>query len=130
MHMQAQRHRGAFRGRTPQITACAPQTMIVPPQERTVPPKKFTGLVLLECSSRPETPKILVVTPEFVNKNGFSVDFAIKTFCFCGFTPKFMKIRTFVEMKTIFFYVFISDFVEIRAIYKMNSRICGISRLF
>ena len=31
--------RGAFRGRAPQMTACAPQTKIVPPQARNVPRK-------------------------------------------------------------------------------------------
>ena len=48
--------RGAFRSRAPSNhTACAPQTRIVPP-------KKVTDSVPLECNSRPETPKILVIT--------------------------------------------------------------------
>ena len=34
---QALRREGAFRGRAPQMTACAPHTKIVPPQARTVP---------------------------------------------------------------------------------------------
>ena len=35
---QARRHGGAFRGRaSPQMTACAPQTKIVPPQAMAVP---------------------------------------------------------------------------------------------
>ena len=34
---QTRRHGVANRGRAPQLTACAPQTKIVPPQARTVP---------------------------------------------------------------------------------------------
>ena len=34
---QARRHRGAFRGRAPQITACTPQTRIVPPKRGLCP---------------------------------------------------------------------------------------------
>ena len=47
-----------------QITACAP------PNENCAP-QKVTGSVPLECSSRPETPKILVITTEFEGKNRF-----------------------------------------------------------
>ena len=69
---------------------CPPQTRIVPLPKRGLCPspsedcasKKLTGLVLLECNSRPETPKILVITPELVSKNCFFVDFAVKTVCF------------------------------------------------
>ena len=45
----------------------------------------------LDCSSRPETPKILVITTEFVSKNCFFADF------FCGFTPKFVKFAHFLR---------------------------------
>ena len=57
--------------------AVAPKLLLVPPKrELCLPskdcaPKKVTGSVPLECSSRPETPKILVTTPEFVSKNCF-----------------------------------------------------------
>ena len=95
---------GAFRGRAP------PKLLLVPPKQEFCPspsedcaPKKLTTSVLLECNSRPETPKILVTTPQFVSKNCCFVDFAIKTVCFCGFTPEFMKIRVHFAMKTLFF---------------------------
>ena len=42
----------------PQMTACAPQTKIVPPQG-VCAPKKLTGSELLECKSRPKTPKLV-----------------------------------------------------------------------
>ena len=35
--IQAQRHGGAFRGRVPHITICAPQTRIVPPKQGLCP---------------------------------------------------------------------------------------------
>ena len=47
-----------------QITACAI------PNENCAQ-KKVTSSVPQECSSRPETPKLLVITPEFVGKNPF-----------------------------------------------------------
>ena len=43
-------------------------------------PKKVTGSVPLECSCRPETPKILTINPVFVGKNLFFADFAMKPF--------------------------------------------------
>ena len=42
--------------------------------------KKEAGSVPLEFSSRFETPKILIITPEFVSKNQFFADSAVKTF--------------------------------------------------
>ena len=53
------------------------------------------------CSSRPETPKILVITPDFVSKNCFFADFVIKSLFLCGFTPEFVKIRAFFEIKSL-----------------------------
>ena len=41
-----------------------------------------------------------------------------------------MEIRAFFEMKTFFFLVFTSDFVEIRASFGMKTRIREISRIF
>ena len=62
---QARRHGGHSKAVSPKRELC---------------PKKVTGSVPLECSSRPETPKILVITPEFVSKNCFFAVFAIKTY--------------------------------------------------
>ena len=116
-----------------QITACAP--------------KKWTGSVLLECNSRPETLIILDVTPAFVSKNGFFVDFAINTVCFGGFTPELMKFTYVWGRRPLFFclhlrirgnsqvfpedfLVFTSEFVEIRTSFEMKNRIYGNSRIF
>ena len=73
--------RGVFRGHAPQIIACAP------PSEDCAP-KKVTGLVPLKCSSRSETPKMLVITPEFVCKNSFFVDFVMSTHFSAWFYPR------------------------------------------
>ena len=101
---QAWRHEGAFGAVPTQITSCAPTNKNCALPSEDCASKKLTGSVLLECNLRPETPKILVVTPEFVSKNCFFVDFAIKIVCLCGCTQEFMKIRVYFEMKTFFFW--------------------------
>ena len=67
--------RGAFRGRAFPNENCAPLS-------EDCASKKVTGSVPLECSSGLETPKILIITPEFVSKNRSFADSAVKTF-FC-----------------------------------------------
>ena len=67
--------RGAFRGRASPNENCAPLS-------EDCAPKKVTGSVPLECSSRLETPKILIITPEFVSKNRSFADSAVKKFFF------------------------------------------------
>ena len=68
------------------MTACAPQMRIIPPKRELCPKEiyRLTGLVLLECNSRLETPKILVFTPEFEKDNSFVVDFAKIIYFFSG----------------------------------------------
>ena len=67
---QARRHGGIS-------WSCLPKSLLVLPKQELCPPsencagKKVTGSVSLKCNSRPETPKILVITPEFVSKNCF-----------------------------------------------------------
>ena len=79
----------------------------------------------------PETPKILVITPEFVSKNCFFVDFAaIKTVCVFGISPEFIKICIYFGIKTFFFLTFTLDFVENRTVFEMNTRIRENSRIF
>ena len=56
---------------------------------------------------------MLVITPEFVSMDCFFVDFAIIAVSFCGFTPEFMKLRVFFEMKT-FVFDCAPDFVQFR----------------
>ena len=65
--------RGAFWGHASPNENCAPLS-------EDCAPKKVTGLVPLECSSRLETPKILIITPEFVSKNRSFADSAVKNF--------------------------------------------------
>ena len=56
---------------------CPPKLLLVPPQTRIVSPKpdlcskEIDRLGAAGVQSRPETPKILVTTPEFVSKNCF-----------------------------------------------------------
>ena len=102
--------------------AVPPKNHCLCPSSEDCAPKKVTGSVPLECNSRPETPKILVITPEFVSKNCLFADFAIKTLflLFLVYTPEFvkicarifrdeylffgLKIRAYIEMKTTFFW--------------------------
>ena len=96
--------RGAFRGRAPQITACAPPNKnCTLPSENCVQ-KKVTGSVPLECSLRPETPKTLVITSEFVSKNCFFAHFAIKTlFVFVSFPHVSGKFAHISRWRPLFF---------------------------
>ena len=64
---------GAFRG------SASPNENCVPLSEDCAP-KKVTGSVPLECSSRLETPKLLIITPKFVSKNRSFADSAMKIF--------------------------------------------------
>ena len=60
--------------------AVPPKSLLVPPKREFFPPsedcapKKVTGWVPLECSSRLEIPKILIITPEIMGKNQFFAD--------------------------------------------------------
>ena len=67
--------RGAFWGRASPNENCAPLS-------DDCASKKVTGSVPLECSSRLETPKVLIITPEFVSKNCCFADSAVKNFLF------------------------------------------------
>ena len=51
---QTRSHGGHIEAVPPQMTACAPQTKIVPPPSEDCAPKKLTGSRLLECKSRPK----------------------------------------------------------------------------
>ena len=81
----------------PKRELCPPKRELCPEQinrlDATIVTKYFVTMMLLECSSRPETSRILDVTTEFVSKNNFFVDFAINTVCFDSFTPEFIKIH-------------------------------------
>ena len=120
--------------------AVPPKSLLVPPKQELCPPsddcapKKVTCLVPVECSSRPEPPKILVITPELVSKNSFSQILRKRPFfCFSILTPEFVKVCPYFAMKT-FFLVFTPEFVKICADFAIKNffcrypRVCGILR--
>ena len=78
--------RGALWGRASPNENCSPLSEYCAP-------KKVTGTVPQECSSRLETPKILIITPEFVSKNRSFADSAVKTFFFVFFFGLHSRIR-------------------------------------
>ena len=92
---------GAFRGRAPSNHCLYPPKRELCPPSEDCTPKKETSLMPLGCSSRPETIKILVITPEFVGKNRLFADFAVKTFLF---SPLSVKFSTCFAMKTFVFW--------------------------
>ena len=96
---------GEFRGRAPHGTACDSPNENCSPPSGDFAPKKVKGLVPLKCSLRPETAKFFVAIQEFVSKNCFFANSALKTL-FCGFTPEIVDICVFFEMKTFFFFCF------------------------
>ena len=86
----------------PNHCLCLPKRELRPLSEDCAP-KKVTRLVLLEWSSRPETPKRLVFFPEFVSMSCFFASFAIKTFLFfLVFTPDFVEIFAYFATKIFF----------------------------
>ena len=68
---QARRHGGHTGAVPPQMTACAPPNENCAPQSEDCAPKKLTDSGLLECKSRPKTPKLVFTALEFVSKNCF-----------------------------------------------------------
>ena len=70
---------------------------MLPPNENCAP-IKVTDSVLLKCSSRPETQKILVITPKFVRKNCFFADLRQRPL-FLVFIPGFLKILAYFERR-------------------------------
>ena len=112
-----QTSRGGIPGPCPFPTACTTQTRIFPPSEDYAP-KKVTSAMPLECISRPETPKIMVITTEFANKNRFFfADFAVKTFFL--FSPQNPRISRMLCDENLCFLVFTLDkfFVPPKIVY-------------
>ena len=64
---QARRHGGHSGAVPPQMTACAPPNVNRVPPSEDYAPKKLTGSGLLECKSRPKTPKLVFTGRIFVN---------------------------------------------------------------
>ena len=86
--------RGAFRGRASPNENCAPLS-------EDSAPKKVTGSVPLECSSRLETPKILIV--RIREQKSFFRGFCGEDFFFCffGFHSRIRGNKVFVPPKKI-----------------------------
>ena len=106
--------RGAFRGRAPPIDClCPPKQKLCPPSEDCAP-KKLTDSGLLECKSRPKTPKLVVTALEFVSKNCFFVIFV-----------NLHRISFKFWDENLFFFVLASEFVETRKNFETTTRICG-----
>ena len=87
--------RGVFRGRASPNETCAPLS-------EDCAPKKVTGSLPLVCSSRLETPKILIITPEFVSKNRSFANSAVKNFFFMAVTHKFEGTKLLCPPKKLF----------------------------
>ena len=100
---QARRHVGAFQGHAPKSLLVPPEREFCSPSEDCAP-KKLKGSVLLESNSRPKTPWLSLQNSWA--RTVFFIDFAIKTVCFSGFTPKFTQTRVYCGIKTSFFLVF------------------------
>ena len=62
--IQSRRPGMAFRGRAPQITACALSSEKFAPQAKIVPQNIVTGPVPLECISGPEPPQSSACAPQ------------------------------------------------------------------
>ena len=98
--------------------AVPPKSLLVPPQTRIVPQiedyalNKVTGSMPPECSSRLETPKLLVITPEFMSKNCFFAYFAVTTFFFLffGLHPRIGGISLMIRNEHLCFLVFTLEF--------------------
>ena len=97
---------GAFQGRAPQITACVPQTRIVPPERRLFPKESIkhgATRVQFEAWDSQNTD----CYPRICEQELFFPDFALNIpFC-CGFTPEIVDIRVFFEIKTFLFLFFV-----------------------
>ena len=73
------------------------------PSSEDCTPNKVTGSVPLECSSGPETPKLLVINPVFVGKKRVFADFAIKTGFFLFWSSSQSSLNfTHISEKRIF----------------------------
>ena len=99
----------------PNDCLCPPNRKLYPPSKDCVP-KKLIGPGLLECKSRLETRKTVLIALEFVSKNFFV----------WTHTELHETWRIFWDEELFFFYfVFTSEFVDNRTIFEMKTRSCG-----
>ena len=98
------------------MTGCAPPKRTLCPPSENCAPKKFTGSGLLECKSRPKTPKLVFTVLELASRNCFFRNF-------CGLTPDFIKL---FGRRPFFFLVFTSEFVKNCKNFKTTTRMSGI----
>ena len=104
MLFQARHHGEAFQGRAPsQITAYAPQTKIVLPPKQGLCPEEINRLVWYWSAIWGlRLPKYWMLPQNSWARTVFSVDFAINTVCFGGFTSEFIGIHTYVCGRRLF----------------------------
>ena len=96
------------------MTASAPSNENCAPPSEDCAPKKLTDSGLLECKSRPKTPKLVFTIREFVSKNCFFVIFV-----------NLHRISFKFWDKDLFFLAFTSELVENRKNFETTTRICG-----
>ena len=109
---QARRNRGHCAAVSPQMTACARPNENCAPQSEDCASKKSTDSRLLECKSRPKTPKLVFTALDFVSKNCFFVIFENLTETHLSFGTKTFSL------------VFTSEFVENRKNFETTTAIC------
>ena len=112
---QAQRHGGSSGAVPPQITACTPPNENCAPPSEDCAMKKFTDSGLLECKSRPKTPKMVFTGYRSYFRN------------FCGLTPDFRKL---LGRKPFFIGLHFIDFIFIDLFYWFLLEFCGKSQEF
>ena len=92
----------------PNHCLCSAKREMCPPSEDCAP-KKVTSSVPMECSSRPQNPKILVITSEFVSKNCFFRIFRNEDIFFLVFILEFVEIPTYFAVKIFGFWFTLSN---------------------
>ena len=94
---QARRH-GWYSGSVPRNhSLCPPKQEFCPPSKDCAP-KKVTGSAPMKCSSRPQNPKLLVITPKFESKSCFFRIICNKDI-FLVFNLEFVEIPTYFAIK-------------------------------
>ena len=115
LSVQARRYEGGGHSGVvpPQMTACAPPNENCAPPSKDCAPKQLTDSGLLDCKSRPNSPKLVFTALEFVSKN-----------CFFGILMNLHWI-SFKFWDEDLFFVFTSEFEKNRKNLETTTTICG-----
>ena len=112
--------RGCIPGRALQMTACAPQTKIVPPPKRGLCPEEINRLGATEVQIEALDSQNSAYRPSIREQEMFFWNF-------CGLAPDFMKLCVYFGTKNFFYFlVFTLEFVENRKNFEMKTRIAEI----